>query len=346
MFVFAILFLLLLVALFSFIENEKPSTRWIVFAVVVFALTLLAGFRPIGIDKDSLQYYGYFVNGTNDFVEESFIIIANISEFLFSDARGVFLIYALLAIPLKCFVFTKLSTEYFLLLAVYLSNFFVLHDLTQIRVGVAMAFVFAGFYFVTLGRRYLFVFFILIATCFHYSAIIAIVILFMRIKELKKWMLVVLGIVPVLTISCGMLNIDMVSMLPIEYLQDRLEVYERLRDKGVAGDEELNLFNAAIMLKLMVFYFLLWKYNIIKEKCSYLPLLLQLFALSYLCFGLFSFMAVLASRVSELYCFVEILMVPLIIHAFEPKWVGRLFVLVYCVGIFLINVVYAELLKF
>ena len=39
-------------------------------------------------------------------------------------------------------------------------------------------------------------------------------------------------------------------------------------------------------------------------------------------------------------------MVPLIIHAIEPKWTGRVFVLIYTVGIFLLNVVYADLLTF
>jgi hypothetical protein len=187
---------------------------------------------------------------------------------------------------------------------------------------------------------------VLIAALFHYSAIVTLVLLLFRNKELKTWMLIILWLLPIGTLAYGMLNIDIISLLPIDYLQERLEVYESLRDKGLAGDEKLNLLNAAIVLKLMVYYFLLWKYNIIKEKCSYLPLALQSFAISYLCLGLFSFLAVLGARMSEIFCFVEILMIPLIIHAFEPKWVGRLFVLIYAVGIFLINVMYAGLLRF
>lgn len=346
MFVFVLLLILILVAGFSFLENEKPATRFVVYASVVLVLVLMAGFRPVGIDKDSLQYYGYFLYGANDYVEPSFILISNITEFLFSDVRGVFLIYALLAIPLKCFAFTRLSNEFFLLLAVYLSNFYILHDLTQIRIGVSFAFIFIGFYHLTKGDRMKYFLMVLVATFFHYSAIVTLVLLFFRNKELKTWMLIILWLLPIGTLAYGMLNIDIISLLPIDYLQERLEVYESLRDKGLAGDEKLNLLNAAIVLKLMVYYFLLWKYNIIKEKCNYLPLLLQSFAMSYLCLGLFSFLAVLGARVSEIFCFVEILMVPLIIHAFEPKWVGRLFILIYAVGIFLINVMYAGLLRF
>lgn len=346
MFVFVVFCILLCVASFSFLEDETKKTEITIYAFVVLLLTLLAGFRPVGIDKDSLQYYGYYVNGTNDFVEYSFIIISDVSKFLFSDVRGVFVLYALFAIPLKCFVFTKLSNDYFLLIAVYISNFYVLHDLTQIRTGVAVAFVFYGFYFLINDKKWLFLILTLIASLFHYSAFIAFILIFLKNKELSLTYRIVLAALPIITFACGMLNIDIITLLPIEYLQERLEVYEELRDKGVAGDEELNLLNAAILLKLTVYYFLLWKYDIVKERCKYLPIILKIFALSYLCFGLFSFLAVLASRVSEFYCFVEILMVPLIIYAFEPKWVGRLFVLIYVVGIFLLNVVYAELLMF
>ena len=68
--------------------------------------------------------------------------------------------------------------------------------------------------------------------------------------------------------------------------------------------------------------------------------------MSYVCLGVYNFLAVLACRINELFGFVEILMVPLIIHAISPKYVARVLLLIYMVGIFLLNVMYAELLKF
>jgi hypothetical protein len=38
-------------------------------------------------------------------------------------------------------------------------------------------------------------------------------------------------------------------------------------------------------------------------------------------------------------------MVPLIIYAITPKWVGRVFVMIYTIGIFVGNLVFAELLQ-
>ena len=346
MFVAILTFLLLLTAAFSFLVDERPMVRWVVFTTLVVVLTLMAGLRPIGIDKDSWQYYAYYLGKFDDMVEYSFILISDIVRVAFGDVRGVFFIYALIAIPLKCYVFTKLSNEIFLLLGVYMSNFLILHDMTQIRVGAAMAFIFLGFYYLTQGRRWPCFFLILIATAFHVSAVLMLAILIFRNVALRSWHRIVLALIPFLALTSVFFDVNVSTLIPIEFIQSKLEVYEDLKEKGLVEAEKINIFNAAIMLKIAVYYFLLWKYDVVKQYCPYLTLLLKIFALSYVCLGVFNFLAVLACRINELFGFVEILMVPLIIHAISPKYVARVLLLIYMVGIFLLNVMYAELLKF
>ena len=58
-----------------------------------------------------------------------------------------------------------------------------------------------------------------------------------------------------------------------------------------------------------------------------------------------NFIAVFAARISELFGFVEILMVPLLIHIIRPVWAARLLILIYVCGIFLIDVLYTQLLQ-
>ena len=346
MFVAILTFLLLLTAAFSFLVDERPMVRWVVFTTLVVVLTLMAGLRPIGIDKDSWQYYAYYLGKFDDMVEYSFILISDIVRVAFGDVRGVFFIYALIAIPLKCYVFTKLSNEIFLLLGVYMSNFLILHDMTQIRVGAAMAFIFLGFYYLTQGRRWPCFFLILIATAFHVSAVLMLAILIFRNVELRSWHRIVLALIPFLALTSVFFDVNVSTLIPIEFIQSKLEVYEDLKEKGLVEAEKINIFNAAIMLKIAVYYFLLWKYDVVKQYCPYLTLLLKIFALSYVCLGVFNFLAVLACRINELFGFVDTLMVPLIIHAISPKYVARVLLLIYMVGIFLLNVMYAELLKF
>ena len=346
MFVALLFILMVSMAAFSFLKNERPTTRSLVFMGTVGIITLMAALRPLGIDKDSLQYYSYYLGQFDDIVEPSFILIRDLVQLTLDDVQGVFIAYALLAIPLKCFVFTKLSDEYFLLLAVYMSNFLILHDMTQIRVGAAMAFIFLGFYCLTKEQKWLCTLFVLVATFFHVSAILLLVMVFFSNKDLKMYYRVILAIIPCLAFASVLFDVDLISLIPFDFVQDKLKIYEEIKDNGTADVEKVNIFNAGIMVKMAVYYFVLWKYDTIKPHCDYLPLLLKLFALSYICLGVFNFIAVFATRISELYGFVEILMVPLIIHAIEPKWTGRIFVLIYTVGIFLLNVVYADLLTF
>ena len=185
--------------------------RWVVFTTLVVVLTLMAGLRPIGIDKDSWQYYAYYLGKFDDMVEYSFILISDIVRVAFGDVRGVFFIYALIAIPLKCYVFTKLSNEIFLLLGVYMSNFLILHDMTQIRVGAAMAFIFLGFYYLTQGRRWPCFFLILIATAFHVSAVLMLAILIFRNVELRSWHRIVLALIPFLALTSVFFDVNVCS---------------------------------------------------------------------------------------------------------------------------------------
>ena len=102
---------MLLMVTFSFFEEERPLVRWSVFISAIIVITLMAGLRPIGIDKDSYNYVGYYWGTSDDIVEQSFIYISNFVRVIFDDVRWVFIIYAFIAIPLKCFAFTKLSDE-------------------------------------------------------------------------------------------------------------------------------------------------------------------------------------------------------------------------------------------
>ena len=345
MFVAVLFVLMLLMVSFSFFEDERPVVRWSVYITAIIIITLMAGLRPIGIDKDSYNYVGYYLGTSDETVENSFLYISDFVRYTFDDVQWVFIIYALIAIPLKCFVFTKLSNDFFMLMAVYMCNFMMLHDMTQIRIGAAMAFVFLGFYYLVNDKKILFIILTLIASFFHISAILILLILLFRNNDLKGWHRIFLAVIPFITFLAVALNIDIVSLIPFDFIQSKLQIYENLRDKGITGDEKVNLLKPALIVKLMAYYLVLWKYNVLKEYCPYLTRLIKIFAFSYFCYGLLSFMPILAQRVNELFCFVEICMVPLLIHSVAPRWAGRVFVLVYTIGIFVGNLVFAELLQ-
>lgn len=120
------------------------TTRFFVFLFGVF-LIVFAGFRSPGFDADSLNYIGVIHAPISDMSfldkEPSFWIVVILNQLLFSSSYiSFFMIYAMLGVSLKLYAIKTLLKDGFLFsLVIYLLLYYVLHELTQIRVGVASA---------------------------------------------------------------------------------------------------------------------------------------------------------------------------------------------------------------
>ena len=105
------------------------------------------------------------------------------------------------------------------------------------------------------------------------------------------------------------------------------------------------MFNIVYVMRLLVFYLLLWKYDVIKEQAPKLSLLLKVFAISYFCFTALGALPVMAFRYAELFGVVEIVMVPYLALTMKPEAFGKSLVIVFAFGCMMLNVFYNELLK-
>lgn len=350
MYVAIYLSIMVIVAFLGFAESDEDEgvvlkRKYIIFGIIVLILTLLAGLRPIGIDKDAENYVNYF-NGTipDDFeVELSFSVMTAISKFIADTPIVLFLLYAIMAIPLKGFAVTRLSKFVFVSLLVWMSNFFLLQDVTQIRAAVSTAFFLMGLYFYLQKQWPVFIIFIAVAMFFHTSAVLLLIVLFFSNKPLSnlgRWLLAVL---PLVGIAMAILKIDLIVYMPIGYVQDKIEIYEKLRDTGIMGDE-INVLNVVFLLRMMTYYFLLWKYKVVEEQGKYVSLLLKLYMFSLFFFTALAFFPVAAFRVSELFGVVEIVLLPCVIYAFEQKFAGKLFITIYAFAYVIYNIFVGELL--
>jgi EpsG family len=116
--------------------------------LVAFALLfVVAGLRTVGAGRDSETYSNDIrsIIQTHDYnfgaYEPTFYLIINISKFFFTDpVRGVFVIYAFLVVSLMLWAIRKSSSFPVLSLILFSCIYFVLHEMIQIRVGVAAAF--------------------------------------------------------------------------------------------------------------------------------------------------------------------------------------------------------------
>lgn len=125
-------------------KNLTISSKTLILILVGILLILVAGLRPIGIDGDSLNYVGVLHVSLSEanFIdkEPTFWIINELNKILFGgNEQTFFLIFAILGVSLKLLAIKKLSLLPFYSIFVYICLYFILHEMTQIRVGVATA---------------------------------------------------------------------------------------------------------------------------------------------------------------------------------------------------------------
>lgn len=344
--IYIVIFLLVaILAVFEDSESEKNQLTVGIYAVFAIILFALAAFRPIGIDHDAGNYVKLFGGevDADDTVEPSFFYIASAVKLIANDPRLLFVAYALLSVPLKAFAVTQLSKSWMLTLTVWMGFLFMNQDMTQIRVSVA-----AGIFMLMLpwlmeGRRWFAAAAILVATFFHVTAITLFMFLFLGNKPLGSYWRIALAAFPLLAFALHAVHFDPIIYIPSGYVQEKIEAYELLRDSGIMGDE-INVFNIPFLMKLAVYYFILWRYDSIVADEPRVTILLKVFVVSICFFLLFSFFPVLAWRLSEIPGVVEIVLFPTAVYAFKQQIVGKLIVIVYALALLVQNVFVAQLL--
>lgn len=347
MFIEILFILVTLVTAFSLFDEDKrekePLIIWTYIAVITI-LVLMVAFRPIGIDKDSLTYLAYF-EGTRpddlmDMVEPSFSLISAIAK-MCGDVRVLFVIYALLAIPITAYGIVRMHNFWFLSLLIWVSHYFIIQDATQIRVAVSVGLFIFGLKYLVEGKRGKYMLYAIGAIFFHFSAVLFFLFGLLRRKRLTVFYRIVLCILPLFFYALYLRGIDLMVYLPIPMFQEKREVYEALRDQGIAGDE-INVLNAYAMIRLLTYMTLLWKYNVVVEKFEGLTLMLKIMCFSICFYATLAFLPALAIRGSEVCGIVDVLLITSLSYTVRPTWTGRALVAIFGVMLFVYNIFVSE----
>lgn len=338
-----ILFVTIILALFE--DEDDNKYRTYIYIVLGIVLVLTAGLREVGFDADSRNYEGIFNNNSTNtemLVEPSFIIICNIVHLIYDDVHIVFLIYAILGVLLKFKAIKQYSALLFLPVVIYLGNYFMLQDMTQIRAGVAAGFLLLMISPLANGNRKKAAIYIILAISFHYSSIIMLPLLFLSNKEMTNlskyiWMLIIpLGyIMHFMHIGIG--------TIPIPYFQEKLEIYTEMRDRGILGDEVIKVFNPLLLIQIAVYYYMFYMYETVNRFDKYFNILLKIFGISIFSFLFFADLPVFAHRVSELYGIVVIFIFADIHYTIRPELLSRAIVCLIGISYFSINIFYSKL---
>ena len=344
----ALLFVILLaIAVLAFFEDEEIQKRgWLLFALAA-VLTLFVAFRPAGIDNDYNAYLGYYKHPTGVaalLTEPTFKMISGFARF-FEAPLLMFVIYAFLAVPLKVYAIKRLSPYWYLSILLWFTHLFVIQEMTQIRVAVATGIFLFSLPFLADGQKRKFSLCLVCAILFHYSALALLPLLLLGNKDLTRPYRWVLVVVPVLMYAFPFIGMDMLKLIPIPFIQQKLQMYEELMvyEGGVWAD--INIYNAMALVRLFAYYMLIWKYDYLKEKYPYMPILLKVFCYSICVYVGLSFLPPIAMRVEEFIAIIDCIMFPMLAVIVRPHWLGRLLVVLYAICILLANIFLYRLLK-
>jgi hypothetical protein len=306
-----------------------------------FILILLAGFRGKGVDRDYDNYVQYFKESAFGLVEPSFVVISKFLKLFTSDPIFVFVVFALLGVSLKIKAIKQLSNLWLLSLTIYISYFFILHEMTQIRAGVASAILLLCIKPLYDRDWKKFFLLALLATSFHYSAIIIFPFWFLGQNPRKIWLALSVPIAYIIYF----LHVD-VAVIPIPIIRQKIEGYKSLQEIGNAGSipNDINVFNLLFLAKVAIFYFLLWKYDIIAARNKYVPLLMKVYCISISSFLIFASLPVLAFRLNELCGIVDIILIPLLFYTFKMPVFARATVIFIGFNLLCIILFYEKLL--
>ena len=334
--IYVYIFILMLLSWgLSFLTEYIPKQ---VLSVIMWTMTvlmlILAATKPFTTASDYNNYLDMFNNYDSLkyelSVEPTYLYISRFVNSVGGPFRVMTWIYAIIALPLKMYALRRISSYdlFFAGLPIYLSNFFLLHDTEQIRLGAAMAFVIMAYVYRTEGKKwYVWVPVWLLATTFHYTSAVALAPLMLcSQKPLSQLVRVMLSVLVFAGVVIWVLKINLISLIPIPLLEAKMALYELSISKGEEM-ETILLYHPIALLRYATFFYVLCFYDTIRQYFKHINIVLIAEALGLFAWGGLSETAVFAVRISELFQVPEFLLFASVMYTLRPSWVGRVYVM-------------------
>jgi len=297
-------------------------------------LALIAAFRP-SIMVDYENYLCMFEQGysSSGRIEGGYIFINNLFRGINNGFLWLLFFMASVSIALKLYSIKKMTPLIWATIAVYISHYFILHDMIQIRAAVASGCALFAIRYKVEGNLKAFVIILCLSFLFHYSTLMLILIWFINpIKYQRKFYIWLIPVAYVVAITGNYIS-KILLLVPIDSIQFLVNMYT-----GGIFEEYANIFNLRQLLGCTICFFLWVNCKRITPHNPYFLICLKLYTIGLSIIPLFADMSG-AFRMSELYNIVEILLIPCIIFAVpqKTKFIGQLAVIAIASVFLLVN---------
>ena len=315
----------------SFIEDRiSDRDKKIIYAFLGFVMIMIAGLREVGSTPDTVSYEEmYYTKEGNLMVllrEPSFNFIVDFLHSLSLDINALFFTYAIIAVPIQLTALWKLSKMPFLTLTIYISYYYMMHDMVQMRCAVASGLFLWAVYFYVNQKKIYTLLFILLGSLFHYSAAAGLVIFFLG-NGFPKWQKYILyAIVPV-GIVVYFTHIDLFSIIPDEWGGLKLMKYRTMREKGIEDELagwKLNK-NVLIWMNFVLYYACIYYHDYLVKHFKYTSVAIKLQGVGF-CFLFFvnALSQVVGNRMNDYFSVASVLLWTASVYAFSPMIVSKI----------------------
>lgn len=310
-------------------------------------MVIVAVFRDGDIMPDYKMYFDLFYlidKGKNNYpIEYSYILLVKLSNFIFKGDFLFFLaIYAVLGIGIKLYLINRYSTHKFYSVLLLISNFYLIQDLVQIRASVAIGLIYLGIFQLIANKKKAFVIFILLATFFHFSSIIFLFLFFISENKFSKWKYIFfIALAYVFSFFGYKLLNAIINIIPSSYAQLKLLTYLSVER---VSSLEINVFGIFIISKIILFFLLISFQNRIRSILY--NYLLKMYGFGILFYVGLSGIPDVAVRLSYVFFFSEIFLIPMIIIRLKAKVVPSLTIIFFSFLLLYFNINLTSLFKY
>ena len=335
-----ILSIFAIVVALSFIEDYMPSWQK-VFALMAIGIAMIciATFKPMTTaDATTYEYYFYF--NDDDLIElatePTYIYLSRLVLAFGGEVVVMFFIYALLAIPLKLAALWKCTPYIFTAMIVYIGIYYPLHDVVQIRCGVATAFLLCALIPLAKKQYLMATGLTLVATLFHYSSLAFVPVLLIGNIRITKYWKIFLGAAIPICLVLYILHFGAISLLPSSFIEGKMDLYKEMSE---AGDWEVYIpyKQLTFLSEFVLLYVFLFFYDTIEKHCIYAPILVKILVLEMAFITLFSEIPVLGGRLHDLFGIFNALAFTCCLYCIKPLYVARIGITVFSLGYYLIQ---------
>ncbi|MXV17379.1 EpsG family protein [Hufsiella ginkgonis] len=350
LFYYLLFFLILTIFVITRAGDIRPVYSLLVIGVM---LVLVAGFKKVGNDRDSINYLDYFLSvgspgqyfteyKVNYFYEPFYYLVPSVLAALGIQVWLTFLVVAVIGVGLKFLAIQRLTELVFLSVLVYIGHFFILHEMTQIRAGVMSGCVLLCIPEIYQRNHLRFALFILIGILFHYSILIFVPFYFLDGQSLHKRTYLLLLYVPYLLYFLNINPLTILQSMSLGLISEKIAVYNQMLQMG--DGSAINVFNTIFLIQLALCTFLIIKSHVLAEHNKYAFLLIKIYSWSACFFVLFSAIPIAAFRLSEVLQIVQVIVVPFLVYLVRPKYVAMAAVIAFALAFFTFDLYYNEFL--